>query len=170
VWVGGAHLGGVNTVEASASGNFDSTFRNTFRLASRADWDKMAHHLRPVYTAVNEADASRCLDEFHTIWGNRYPAIKTLWRNAWNEFVPFSDYSPEIRRVIYSTNAIWVAERPVPAGNQSPRPLPQRASRHEMPLPRRQIARPERHRTGTLDEPLEPALNAFAITFEGRLF
>ena len=80
--------------------------RNTFRLASRADWDKMARDLRPVYTAVNEADAARCLDEFHTIWGNRYPAIKTLWANAWSEFVPFLDYSPEIRRVIYSTNAI----------------------------------------------------------------
>ena len=80
--------------------------RNTFRLASRADWDKMARDLRPVYTAVNEADAARCLDEFHTIWGNRYPAIKTLWANAWSEFVPFLDYSPEIRRVIYSTDDI----------------------------------------------------------------
>lgn len=80
--------------------------RNTFRLASRADWDKMARDLHPVYTAVNEADAARCLDEFHTIWGNRYPGIKVLWANAWDEFVPFLDYSPEIRRVIYSTNAI----------------------------------------------------------------
>ena len=41
--------------------------RNTFRLASRADWDKMARDLRPVYTAVNEADAQARLDEFHTI-------------------------------------------------------------------------------------------------------
>lgn len=80
--------------------------RNTFRLASRADWDKMARDLRPVYTAVNEVDAGRWLDEFHTIWGQRYPAIKTLWANAWSEFVPVLDYSPEIRRVIYSTNAI----------------------------------------------------------------
>ncbi len=38
--------------------------------------------------------------------GDRYPAIKTLWSNAWTEFVPFLDCSPEIRRVIYSTNAI----------------------------------------------------------------
>jgi putative transposase len=80
--------------------------RNTFRLASRRDWDRLARDLRPIYTAVNEADAARCLDEFHTIWGNRYPAIKTLWTNAWSEFVPFLDYPAEIRRVIYSTNAI----------------------------------------------------------------
>ena len=80
--------------------------RNTFRLASRADGDKMASELRPVYTAVNEADAAARLDEFHTIWGNRYPAIQSLWKNAWAEFVPFLDYSPEIRRVIYWTIAI----------------------------------------------------------------
>jgi transposase-like protein len=80
--------------------------RNTFRLASRRDWDKMAKDLRPGYTAVNEADAQVRLDEFHDKWGDRYPAIRTLWSNAWSEFVPFLDYSPGIRRVIYSTNAI----------------------------------------------------------------
>ena len=80
--------------------------RNTFRLASRRDWDAMAKDLRPVYTAVNEADAQVRLDEFHDKWGDRYPAIKTLWSNAWAEFVPFLDYSPEIRRVIYSTDEI----------------------------------------------------------------
>ena len=78
--------------------------RNTFRLAGRRDWDRLAHDLRPIYTAVNETDAARCLEEFHTIWGNRYPAIKTLWTNAWSEFVPFLDYPAEIRRVIWSTD------------------------------------------------------------------
>ncbi len=47
--------------------------RNTFRLASRRDWDPMAKDLRPVYTAVNEADARTRLDEFHDKWGDRYP-------------------------------------------------------------------------------------------------
>jgi len=91
-----------------------------FRLASRADWDKMAHHFRLVCTAVNEANAARCLDEFHTIWGNRYPAIRTLWRNARNEFVPFLDYSPEIRRS--STRPAQSSSRPCPqaAGQSSP--------------------------------------------------
>lgn len=43
---------------------------------------------------------------FLDVWAERYPAVKTLWENAWSEFVPFLDYSIEIRRVIYSTNAI----------------------------------------------------------------
>jgi putative transposase len=144
--------------------------RNTFRLASRADWDKMARDLRPVYTAVNEADAARCLDEFHTIWGNRYPAIRSLWTAAWGEFVPFLDYSPEIRRVIYSTNAI-----------ESLNARFRRATRARGHFPNEQAAMKCLYMVvrsldpkGTGQERWmnrwKPALNAFAITFEGRLF
>jgi transposase-like protein len=144
--------------------------RNTFRLASRADWDKMARDLRPVYTAVNEPDAAARLDEFHTIWGNRYPAIKTLWTAAWAEFVPFLDYSPEIRRVIYSTNAI-----------ESLNARFRRATRARGHFPNEQAALKCLYMVvrsldpkGTGQERWmnrwKPALNAFAITFEGRLF
>ncbi len=144
--------------------------RNTFRLASRKDWDKMARDLRPVYTAVNEADAAARLDEFHTIWGNRYPAIKSLWTSAWPEFVPFLDYSPEIRRVIYSTNAI-----------ESLNARFRRATRARGHFPNEQAAMKCLYLVvrsldpkGTGQERWmnrwKPALNAFAITFEGRLF
>lgn len=40
------------------------------------------------------------------IWGDKYPAIRGLWNNAWEEFIPFLDHSPEIRRMIYRGNAI----------------------------------------------------------------
>ena len=115
----------------------------------------MARDLRPVYTAVNEADAAARLDEFHTIWGNRYPAIRTLWTNAWSEFVPFLDYAPEIRRVIYSTNAIESLNARI-----------RRATRARGHFPNEQAAikclylvvrslDPNGTRPGTLDEPLE---------------
>lgn len=144
--------------------------RNTFRLASRRDWDKMAKDLRPVYTAVNEADAQVRLDEFHDKWGEQYPAIRTLWSNAWSEFVPFLDYSPEIRRVIYSTNAI-----------ESLNARFRRATRARGHFPNEQAAMKCLYMvvrsldpTGTGQERWmnrwKPALNAFAITFEGRLF
>ncbi len=55
--------------------------RNTFRLASRRDWDAMAKDLRPVYTAISEADAKERLVEFHHTWGERYPAIKGALRD-----------------------------------------------------------------------------------------
>jgi putative transposase len=144
--------------------------RNTFRLASRRDWDAMAKDLRPVYTAINEADAQVRLDEFHDKWGDRYPAIRTLWSNAWSEFVPFLDYSPEIRRVIYSTNAI-----------ESLNARFRRATRARGHFPNEQAAMKCLYMvvrsldpTGTGQERWmnrwKPALNAFAVTFEGRLF
>jgi transposase-like protein len=39
-------------------------------------------------------------------WGKQYPAITGLWRNAWNESVPFLDYDIEIRKLLSTTNAI----------------------------------------------------------------
>jgi transposase-like protein len=69
--------------------------RNTFRLASRRDWDAMARDLRPIYTAATEQAAKERLGEFHATWGERYPAIIRLWNNAWAEFAPFLDYSPK---------------------------------------------------------------------------
>jgi transposase-like protein len=69
-------------------------------------WEKMARDLRPLYTAANEADAKERFGELTDIWCERSPAIRGLWENAWIKFVPFLDYEPEIRRVIYSTNAI----------------------------------------------------------------
>ena len=52
--------------------------RNTFRLAGRQHWDAMARDLRPVYTAINEADAKERLDEFCETWAERYPAVQAL--------------------------------------------------------------------------------------------
>src|SRR3954470_4529736 len=80
--------------------------RNTFRFASRKYWDQISRDLRPVYTAVNEAEALARFAEFDQKWRKPYPAISRLWRTAWSEFVPFLDYDVEIRRVICSTDEI----------------------------------------------------------------
>ncbi len=80
--------------------------RNTFRLASKRDWDALKRHVKPIYTAVNAAAARAALDELAEDWGKRYSAILRLWESVWEEFIPFLDYDVEIRRVICSTNAI----------------------------------------------------------------
>jgi putative transposase len=80
--------------------------RNTFRLASRRDWDRLKRDVRLIYTAPNEAAARAALDDLTDSWGARYPAMIRLWENAWAEFIPFLDYDVEIRAVICSTNAI----------------------------------------------------------------
>lgn len=144
--------------------------RNTFRYAARQHWDAMARQLRPVYTAVNEAEARDRLEEFYETWADRYPAIKTLWDNAWGEFVPFLDYSVEVRRVIYSTNAI-----------ESLHARMRRATRARGHFPTEQAAMKCLYLVVRSLDPTgkgahrwmnrwKPALNAFAVTFEGRLF
>jgi putative transposase len=80
--------------------------RNTFRLASKRDWDPLRRDVRPIYTAVNADAARAALDQLTETWGGRYPAITRLWENAWAEFIPFLDYDLEIRTVLCSTNAI----------------------------------------------------------------
>jgi transposase-like protein len=143
--------------------------RNTFRLASRQHWDKMARDLRPVYSAPTEAAAKERFVEFCDTWCDRYPAIRTLWENAWAEFVPFLDYPPEIRRVIYSTNAI-----------ESLHARFRRATRARGLFPNEQAAMKCLYLVVRSLDPTgkgaarwmnrwKPALNAFAITFEGRL-
>jgi putative transposase len=80
--------------------------RNTFRLASKRDWDALKRLVKPIYTAVNATAARDAFDQLAEAWGQRYPAIVRLWDNAWQEFIPFLDYDLEIRRVLCSTNAI----------------------------------------------------------------
>ena len=80
--------------------------RNTFRLTSRRDADAIKRDIRPIYTAPNADAASAALDELEEKWGDKYAAMIRLWRNAWNEFIPFLDYDTEIRKIICSTNAI----------------------------------------------------------------
>jgi transposase-like protein len=80
--------------------------RNSFRFASYKDRKKIAAALRPIYTAVNEAAAADALDEFELEWGDRYPGIVRLWRDAWERFTPFLVYPAELRKIIYTTNMI----------------------------------------------------------------
>jgi transposase-like protein len=80
--------------------------RNSFRYASKRDWAGVAKDLKPVYTAASEAEAIDKFAEFSGKWEKRYPAIIRLWENAWAEFVPFLQFDREIRKVVCTTNAI----------------------------------------------------------------
>jgi transposase-like protein len=144
--------------------------RNTFRYASKADWEKLARDLRPIYTAPNAKVAAARFTEFAETWGGKYPAIINLWRNAWEEFIPFLDYDVEIRRVICSTNAIESLNaryrRAVRARGHFPT---EQAALKCLYLVTRSLD-PTGHGRARWITRWKPALNAFAITFEGRLF
>ena len=143
--------------------------RNTFRFASRKYWDAMAKDLRPVYTAANEAAALARFQEFDDQWGQRYPAITRMWRSAWTEFVPFLDYDVEVRRVICTTNAIESLNaryrRAIRARGHFPTEL---AALKCLYLATRSLDPTGRGRARWVMR-WKPALNAFAVTFEGRI-
>lgn len=82
------------------------SIRGTFRYAGRQHRDAIAKAIKPIYTAPTAAAVNSALDAFDAEWGHRYPAAIGLWRNAWQEFIPFLDYDVEVRKVICSTNAI----------------------------------------------------------------
>jgi transposase-like protein len=80
--------------------------RASLRYASKAHWSPITKALRTVYTAATAEEAQSRFEEFADVWGGKYPAIVRLWRNAWEQFIPFLDFPPELRRLIYTTNAI----------------------------------------------------------------
>jgi putative transposase len=80
--------------------------RNTFRLVSSRDWDAVKRDIKPIYTAPSPDAAAIAMDELEEKWRKKYGAMIRLWRNAWEEFIPFLDYDVEIRTMICSTNAI----------------------------------------------------------------
>ncbi len=143
--------------------------RNTFRFASRKYWDEMSRELRPVYTAPSEAAARERFSEFDAKWGKQYPAISKLWENAWSEFIPFLDYDVEIRRVICSTNAIESLNaryrRAVRARGHFPNDT---AALKCLYLVTRALDPTGKGRARWAMR-WKPALNAFAIAFEGRI-
>lgn len=143
--------------------------RNTFRYASRKDSGALGKQLRPVYTAPSAAAAAERFEDFASTWGGRYPAVTRLWRNAWEEFIGVPDYDVEIRRVICSTNAI-----------ESLNARYRRAIRARGHFPTEQAALKCLYLATRALDPTgrgrarwairwKPALNAFAITFEGRI-
>jgi len=80
--------------------------RNTFRLVSSRDWGAVKRDIKPIYTAPSPDAAAIAMDELEEKWRKKYGAMIRLWRNAWEEFIPFLDYDVEIRTMICSTNAI----------------------------------------------------------------
>ena len=81
--------------------------RASMRFVGYQDRKAVAAALRPVYTAANAAAARTELDTFtDSTWGKKYPHAVATWNAAWDRFIPFLAFPPELRRVIYTTNSI----------------------------------------------------------------
>ena len=80
--------------------------RNSTKYVCNKDLKEVCRDLKRIYAAVNEEEALEALDDFGKKWNSKYPMIHRSWEARWNDLNEFFKYPEEIRKVIYTTNAI----------------------------------------------------------------
>jgi putative transposase len=85
--------------------------RNSLKYVPRREFANVARDLRPIYTAIDADHAHQELERFDEKWGQRFPVITQAWLDSWEYVTPFLAFPPEVRRVIYTTNAIEALNR-----------------------------------------------------------
>ncbi len=85
--------------------------RNSLKYVPRREREQVARDLKPIYTATDADQAQAELETFDEKWGQRFPVITQAWLNAWEHVTPFLAFPDEVRRVIYTTNAIEALNR-----------------------------------------------------------
>lgn len=80
--------------------------RNSLNYVGWKMRKQIAGDLKRIYQSATVVEAEQRLAEFEAQWNEAYPPIALIWRRNWDRIIPFFDYPPEIRRIIYTTNAI----------------------------------------------------------------
>jgi transposase-like protein len=80
--------------------------RNSLRFASKKHWGAITGQLKAIYTAPSLDAAEMAFEEFAQDWETTYPAMIKSWRDTWEDFIPFLEFPAELRKIVYSTNAI----------------------------------------------------------------
>lgn len=143
--------------------------RASFRYAPYDQRKKVSAGLRPIYTAVSVDAAEEALADFAEQFGARYPAIVRLWRDNWETFVPFLAFPSEIRRVVYTTNAIESINYQLRKVTKNRGHFPnERAALKLLYLATRNITTERGGDAGTGTLGWKACLNAIAIYFPGR--
>jgi putative transposase len=138
--------------------------RHSLNFCSWKDRKAVAARLREVYGAETAEAARDALEAFDAEWGRQYPSIAQAWRRAWEQVIPFFAFSPEIRRVIYTTNAVESLNRVIRKAIKTRGSFPsEQAAEKLIYLAIRGHEKTSRTVRGWLT-----AVNQFAIMFEER--
>ena len=139
--------------------------RNSLKYVVHKDKKLVAADLKAIYNSATVFDAEKALDDFAERWDKKYPPISKSWRSHWDNLITIFDYPQEIRRIIYTTNAIEslnsvirkaIKNRKIfPSDNSACKiiylAIMSASKKWSMPL-----------------QKWKPAMNRFAIEFEGR--
>ena len=129
------------------------------------DMKQVAAGLKSIYNSPTLAGAEKALDDFSERWDEKYPAISKSWRSHWDNLITIFDYPNEIRRIIYTTNAIESLNSVIRKAIKNRKIFPSDKSACKIIY----LAVMSASKRWTM--PLrnwKPAMNRFAIEFEGR--
>jgi putative transposase len=144
--------------------------RNAMKFVSYGDRKKLATAMKAIYTAPSVEAAELALAAFDEQFGDRYPGAVQVWRNAWGEFIPFLDYPPELRRIVYTTNAIESINFQLRKITKNRGFFPDTDSAIKLIyLGLRNISSHRGGESGTGTHGWKKALNTLAVLFPGRL-
>jgi putative transposase len=144
--------------------------RNSIRYCSWKDRKAVTRALKPIYQAATVEAATDALEAFEAEWGQSYPAIVDLWRRNWERFTPFLAFDAPIRKIIYTTNAIESLNYQLRKVTKARGHFPTGdAVLKIFYLAIGNIGNNRGGELGTGTLGWKQALNAFVITFPGRL-
>ena len=149
---------------------WSTSIRNAMRFVSYQDRKKIADGMRTIYTAPTVEAAELALTDLDGEWGRQYPGVIDVWRRAWNEFIPFLDYPVELRRVVYTTNAIESINFQLRKITKTRGHFPSdEAAMKLLYLGLRNISSKRGGESGTGTSGWKMALNTLVVLFPGRL-
>ena len=144
--------------------------RASLRYVAYDQRKRLAGALKPMYTAPSIEAAEAAFAEFKAVYGARSPGVIAVWERAWDQFVPFLQFPPEIRRVIYTTNQIESINYQLRKVTKNRGHFPNDDAAIKLLYLALRNIHPERGGDlGTGTYAWKQALNAFAIHFPGRL-
>ena len=132
---------------------------------SYKDRKAVASDLRAIYRAATETEAEQALVDFAERWDKQYPTLSKSWMNHWNRIIPFFAFPPDIRKAIYTTNAIESMNMSLRKVLRNHRSFPTDES--AMKVIYLAISNIAKKWTMPIRD-WKAALNRFAIEFEGR--
>jgi putative transposase len=140
--------------------------RNSVAFVSWQQRKQVCRDLKAIYSAATESEAEFNLELFAEKWDKQYPSISKSWRSHWQHIIPFFAYPPEIRKVIYTTNAIESMNSSLRKVIKSKQIFPTDEAAFKLVY----LAMQNISKNWTMPiKDWKPALNRFAIEFEGRL-
>lgn len=140
--------------------------RNSLRYVSWKDYKAVTGDLKRIYRAPTEAEALRQLEAFAERWNGQYPQISQSWRTHWPNLITLFEYPPEIRKVIYTTNAVESLNSVIRKATKQRKIFPTDDAAMKVAYLAMQAA--SRRWTRPIQN-WKPALNRFMIEFGDRL-